>query len=213
MIIKRRKTIVLILISLLSIIAFSASTTYVRNVQAKNEPISIEIDGTIPKYTVNELSGLSDLIIEGKVINISSGKWNTIDGKKPEKLKMGDMIYKEVNVKVSNVLKGTLTGDQIKVFTYEGIDEDGFKITSDCEAKFSDGQNVLLFLLKDNTIYNKNKKDEHYIVAGMYQGKYVIENESAINNNAADIKNITLKDMRTQIKNNLNTKVQGIKGK
>jgi hypothetical protein len=197
-----------VLISLLVCLVFTSSVLYLHYVQKKIQPISLKISGSIPYYTPNELSGLADLIVEGNVASISPGKWNTSDGKKPNKISLNDIIYREVSVNVKNVLKGTINVDSvIKVYSHEGIDESGFSVYSDAEPKFTEGEDVILFLSKDNTIYNKSKSSDHYIVTGLILGKYDINNGIATNEYSNEQKSIPLEDFRILIKNNVNTKL------
>jgi len=197
-----------VLMSILACLVFTSSVLYLHNIQKKTQPTSMRISGSIPYYAPNELSGLADLIVEGNVVSISPGRWNTNDGKKPDKISINDIIYQEISINVQNVLKGTTNVDSVlKVYSHEGTDESGFSVFSDAEPKFTVGENVLLFLSKDNTIYNKLKSNDHYVVTGLILGKYDIKNGIATNEYTKDKKSISLNDLRALVKSNVNTKL------
>ncbi len=133
----------------------------------------------------SHLADRSDTIIMGHVIEILPSKWNTPDGRKPvsdgkipaskeefynnQKEKR---IYTDVIIKVDRILKNKSTPSTVTIRTMGGeVGEDGMLVED--EAKFEAGENVLLFLTKEDTDTD-NSAGTHYKVYDMKYGKFSI---------------------------------------
>ncbi|MCO5382234.1 MAG: hypothetical protein NHB15_09240 [Methanosarcina barkeri] len=105
-------------------------------------------------YTHEELSNYSDTIVIGTVKEIVPPKWNTVDGKQPNKpLKeidhLNDTIYTDIVISVDEYLKNPLSSNEVIVRSIGGT-TGNINMTSDAEPSFKTGEKVLLYLSKDN---------------------------------------------------------------
>ncbi|MHB1421334.1 MAG: hypothetical protein ACYCX4_17430, partial [Bacillota bacterium] len=151
------------------------------------------------------LSAKSSVIVEGTVSKVLPTRWNTDEGKEPDAFSGNDMIYQDTIINVSSVLKGEISANQpIIVRTYGGEYQAGKNIKAvlneDSYGKFSEGENVILFLILDDTNYNRNHSTNYYILTGMNQGKYLINGNEVKNPHGPKDKN-TLLDTISKHKN------------
>jgi len=142
----------------------------------------IHIAPYLDTFTDEDLAAGASLILEGTVLKIEPSKWNTDAGKKPKDILLNDIIYTDVKIKVDTPLKGDSDSDDVvTVRVYKGEIPGQFAFSSDTEPDFSKNEKVLLFLMEDDSIYNKDKSLDHYVVMGQYQGKYTIEKRKVSN--------------------------------
>ncbi|SMB95799.1 hypothetical protein SAMN00808754_1323 [Thermanaeromonas toyohensis ToBE] len=169
---------------IVAILGFGMGFGFWRFTVAKVRPDAIRVSGAIARITPEELAASSPLIIEGTVSSILPAQWNTSDGKEPNTISEGDIIYHDVLIDVNEILKGSLTEKPLRVRVYEGNVPDGKTIKarqSEGEPKFSLHERVLLFLTYDDSPYNKSRVRNYYITRGMFQGKFTISDGQASN--------------------------------
>jgi hypothetical protein len=121
---------------------------------------------------VLELSYLTenaDSIVVGRVKDVLPSKWNTPDGKRPEKIENG-YIYTDIVIEVYRYLKNPQDTQEIVVRTLGGtVDEDSMEFKD--EAKFEVGEKVLVFLTKEDP-FTANISPEHYRILSWKHGKF-----------------------------------------
>lgn len=140
-------------------------------------------------FNNSHLADRSDSIIIGRVIEILPSRWNTPDGIKPTsdgkmttskeefyKQRKAKKIYTDVIIKVDRIIKNKSTPAMITVRTIGGEVGEYGMIVED-EAKFEAGENVLLFLTKEDTDTD-NSAGTHYRVYDMKYGKFSITNDN-----------------------------------
>jgi hypothetical protein len=156
-------------------------------------------------YTTEELSNHSDTILIGTVKEILPSKWNTIDGKQPNKPLteidlLNDIIYTDVVVSVNEYLKNPLSSDEVIVRITDGT-IGNVSVTSDAEPKFGKGEQVLLYLSNDTNPATKEIGPEHFVVTDFYEGKFTLtDNGKAL----GFIENTTLVELISIINQTVN---------
>ena len=188
----RVKTICTIILSI-AILFLSATFIIYKSISnnTSNDGVIINITNSIPLYTDEELVSKSPTIIRGTVLSVSANKWNTKDEKEPVDVLENTIICKDNIIKISEVLKGTLPkGDTVRVRTYGGEYPQGEIIkkidTADSYGKFSVGEDVILFLIPDDSNYNIEKAQDQFILQGMNQGKFLISDNKATNTHGSE---------------------------
>lgn len=132
-------------------------------------------------YSLEDLSNGAEIVLEGTVKDISSPRWNNERNRKPETITGSDTIYKDSILIVNSVYKGVIPEvETVKVRTFGGKTED-FEIINEPDIKFNVGEKVVVFLIPDNTIYNKDKEKGHYILLGALQGAYKVSDDEISN--------------------------------
>lgn len=168
----------LIMLSALALPNSQDSTKLSNNV---DEPVTINMGNSILKCTHQDLSSNSDVIVIGTVNETFPSRWNTIDGKQPNKplteLIPGiDMIYTDISISVDKYIKNPLSSKEIIVRTVGGT-VGKVTINSEDEPNFEPGEKVLLYLSKDTSPYTANVGPEHFFVYGSMQGKFKLTND------------------------------------
>ena len=188
----RVKTICTIILSI-AILFLSATFIIYKSISnnTSNDGVIVNITNSIPLYTDEELVSKSPTIIRGTVLSVSANKWNTKDEKEPVDVLENTIICKDNIIKISEVLKGTLPkGDTVRVRTYGGEYPQGEIIkkidTADSYGKFSVGEDVILFLIPDDSNYNIEKAQDQFILQGMNQGKFLISDNKATNTHGSE---------------------------
>lgn len=160
----------------------TAGSVMAVNLQSTPYPERIHIASYPDTFTEQDLAAGASVILEGTVESIKPAKWNTESGKKPQNIQLDDIIYTDVKVKIDTLLKGNPnSNDVITVRLYKGEIPGEFAFGSDTEADFSKNEKVLLFLMEDDSIYNKDKTSDHYVIMGQYQGKFTLNKQKALN--------------------------------
>ncbi|MDY9924753.1 hypothetical protein [Methanosarcina sp.] len=170
-----------LVLSLLTLNALALSSPSNDNTELENnnnEPIGINICIDFIPYTHKELSNYSDTIVIGTVKEILPPRWNTADGKQPNKLLYkldypDDIIYTDIVISVDEYLKNPLSSEEIIVRVTGGTIGD-FSMTTDADPSFNAGEKVLLYLRKDANPNTKDIGSEHFIVTDFYRGKYTL---------------------------------------
>lgn len=145
---------------------------------SSNEPIDFGICIDFIPYTHEELKDNSDTIVMGTVKETLPPRWNTADGKKPNKLlnKLeypDDIIYTDIVISVDEYLKNPLSSRELIVRVTGGTVGD-FSMTTDADPLFNTSEKVLLYLSKDESSSTGNIGPEHFIVTDFYRGKYTL---------------------------------------
>jgi hypothetical protein len=194
-------------LSLLILNASAMSDPSENSIKLENsidEPIGIDMCVDFIHYTHEELSNHSDTIVIGTVKEILPSKWNTIDGKRPDKaLNVLDyVIYTDIVISVDEYLKNPLSSREIIVRSIGGKVGDVI-MTSDAEPSFNTGEKVLLYLRKDTDPATKSISPEHLIVTSFYQSKFTLTDDGrAIGHD----ENTTLAELLRTINKTVNKK-------
>lgn len=166
-----------------------------------DEPVGIGIYINFIPYTHKELSRHSDTIVIGTVKEILPSRWNTKDGKQPNKTitelnPTDELIYTDIIINVDKYLKNPLASQEVIVRVINGTVRN-FSMTSDAEPKFERGEKVLLYLSKDTNPSTKNIGPEHFIVTNFFRGKFTLTDDGkAIGTD----ENTTLDDLLSAIR-------------
>ncbi|MBW6518030.1 MAG: hypothetical protein K0A89_05970 [ANME-2 cluster archaeon] len=130
----------------------------------------------------------SESIIIGHVLKILPSRWNTADGKKPDytgmptskeeanKRYQEETIYTDVIIRVDETIKDESTPQVITVRTSGGQVGNYIGIVED-EAKFEEGEKVMLFLTKEDP-FTDNSARTHYRVTSWKFGKFSITEDN-----------------------------------
>lgn len=183
-----KKVYILILVAII----FVAGAASIKSINSSGEQsMTVFAMNTWGDEVLNDsfLEAHSDNIIMGKVIKILPSKWNTLDGKKPvsddKKPESKEEfygkqkeynIYTDVIIKVDKKIKNELTPDVMTVRTLGGQVDEVIMIEED-EAKFELGENVLLFLTKEDP-FTDNSAGTHYRLTGWKHGKFTITKDN-----------------------------------
>jgi hypothetical protein len=145
-----------------------------------DKPTSICIYASLIPYTPQDLDNNSMLVIKGTVKDILPPRWNTVDGKQPNKsvddLNPSDLIYTDVIVSVDKCLKNSSPSNEITVRVIGGTIEN-ISMTTDYEPSFKTGEKVLLYLSKDQYTATNNVGFKHLVVTGYLQGKFTLTDD------------------------------------
>ncbi len=205
-----KKLYILILVAII----FVAGAASVISIKSREQPMTIFAMNSWGDEVLNDsfLEAHSDNIIMGKVIKILPSKWNTPDGKKP--VSDGKIleskeefygkqkeynIYTDVIIKVDKKIKNESTTAVVTVRTLGGQVDEGKMIEED-EAKFELGENVLLFLTKEDP-FTDNSAGTHYRVTGWKHGKFSItkDNQAVRPDVPAEYQRIPLEELLNSI--------------
>lgn len=143
--------------------------------------ISTSTQKIMEKYSLSNLISMADSIAVGEVTGISSGKWNTPDGKKPIFTDNNSyVIYTDVEISVEEYLKNSQKTGVVLVRVLGGIvGEDAMEFED--HPSFNVNERVLIFLREDDDPRTKNIGPRHFITAGLHQGKIpILQNEKVI---------------------------------
>ncbi|WP_410509733.1 hypothetical protein RSJ42_05815 [Methanosarcina hadiensis] len=195
-------------LSLLTLNVSALSSSSDDNIKLENnndEPIEIGICIEFELYTHEELSNYSDTIVIGTVKEILPPRWNTIDGKQPNKTRRAllreNVIYTDVVISVDEYLKNPLTSREVTVRTTGGkIGK--VNMTTDSDPSFKVGEKVLLFLSKDYSPDTKDFGPEYFIVTDFYLGKYTLTDDGKA---VRPDENTTLEELLSTIKDSNDT--------
>lgn len=156
----------------------------------KNENYDGPLTGVMGGIWSNSSSNISFLadhsesIVTGQVIKILPSRWNTPDGRRPKEFidkkptSNEKNIYTDIIVKIDKEIRGKDTPAEVTVRILGGQVGEDTMITED-EAEFELGENVLLFLTKEDP-FTDNSAGTHYRVTGWMNGKFNLINDHAI---------------------------------
>lgn len=148
---------------------------------ANNTPINsnvINVHGSIAFKNVEDLILESEVIVKGKVYNILPSKWR-FDNK--EKDGYGNPLQTDILVDIDKIFKGMPYNDKhISVRVYQGS-TDSVVVISDGYPEFTIGEDVILFLSKDDGPL-ANLQENYYVLTGMRQGKFMLDKNDTSKN-------------------------------
>lgn len=177
-------------ISILLVAILIAGATALINTNKEEPTFAVSsASWTTAVFNNSHLANRSDSIIIGHVIEVLPSRWNTPDGKKPisndkmsatkeefYKQRKAKNIYTDVIIKVDRIIKDNSTPAMITVRTIGGeVGEYGMDVED--EARFKVGENVLLFLTKED-FDTDNSAGLHYRVYDMMYGKFSITEDN-----------------------------------
>ncbi|MGA9187204.1 MAG: hypothetical protein WB014_01230 [Methanosarcina sp.] len=156
-------------------------------------------------YTHEELSNYSDTIVIGTVKEILPPRWNTVDGKQPNKPlteidHLNDTIYTDIVISVDEYLKNPLSSNEVIVRSIGGT-TGNISMTSDAEPSFKTGEKVLLYLSNDDNPSTKDIGPEHFIVTDYYKGKFTLTDDGKA---IGHVENTTLDELLSTINQTVN---------
>ncbi len=170
-------------LSLLTLNALALSDPSDDSIKLENnsgEPIGIGICIDFIPYTHEELRDYSDTIVIGTVKKILPSRWNTKDGKQPDKpiteLNSSDIIYTDIVIGVDEYLKNPLSSKEVIVRVVGGM-IGNVNVTTDAEPSFNNSEKVLLYLSKEDSPNTKDIGPEHFIVTDFHRGKYTLTDD------------------------------------
>lgn len=136
---------------------------------------------SVPYYNLEDLTNKSQLIVRSVAENISDPHWNNTENKKPGKITGSDVIYQNITLQVIETLKGNVPEDNtVKVRTLGGVTDD-FIFRVNPQPTITVCEEYIVFLINDNTIYNKEKAKNHFIILGVNQGIYKVNGDEISN--------------------------------
>ena len=195
-------------LSLLTLNALALSSPSNDNTELENnnnDPIGINICIDFIPYTHEELSNYSDTIVIGTVKEILPPRWNTADGKQPNKLlhKLDypdGIIYTDIVISVDEYLKSPLSSGELIVRVTGGTIGD-FSMTTDADPIFKTGEKVLLYLSKDERSSTRDIGPEHFLVTDFYRGKYTLteDGKAIITDETVTLETVTLEELLNTI--------------
>lgn len=165
---------------LLMALSFGGTMFYLNQNPGMEEITRLDLHCSFPAYDLGDLTTQADLILEGTISSSSAARWNNTDNRKPDELKGKDMIMADYVLKVDNVLKGEAPeGNEVVIRTFGGKTSD-FVINNDSQPPLQKGEELVVFLIKDTTIYSQEGDDDHWIFLGGSQGAYWISNDELV---------------------------------
>jgi hypothetical protein len=195
-------------LSLLTLNALALSNPSNDSIEPSNDsdgPITFGMNVNFIHYTHEELSNYSDMILIGTVKEILPPKWNTIDGKQPNKPlteidRLNDTIYTDVVISVDEYLKNPLSSKEIIVRSIVGT-IGNVSMTSDAEPSFKTNEKVMLYLSKDDNLATKDFGPEHFIVTDFFEGKFTLTDDGRA---IGFVENTTLDELLNTINQTVN---------
>jgi len=158
-------------ISLAAIIAIvGISTSLIAFDNSENAELQevqvIELRGSLPDFTVDELAEGTNYAIIGKVKEITPVKVERENR---------DTIFSDVTLSVKEVLYGDYTEKEI-IVRIQGGQVDNLLVDAPSEASFKKNEKVLVFVAgpEPESIWG-----DSYYVAGLQHGKYKLEDGNA----------------------------------
>lgn len=155
-----------------SITALTCCTALISTFILHNKKEEMYIESLIPIMNQEQLILDSSLIIEGTVSEILDSEWSNENFEKGNEIP--NFLQTDIVVNVDEIIYGEC-GDSVTVRIYKGETNDTI-VYNDAYPDFFKNEKVLLFLGRDNGIMNTG--EDYYMLTGMHQGKYVIENNS-----------------------------------
>lgn len=153
---------------LITIINCSGCET--KSQQQQSEKKEIFIDGSIANKPDDLLILDSDLIITGTVKEIGKSKWSNPNFEKGKEIR--NIIRTDIYVEVDNFIYGKSSTNTVAVRINKGEDETTI-VHSEGYPDFTVGEKVLLFLARERG--DVATDEDYYILVGMNQGKYNLE--------------------------------------
>lgn len=141
----------------------------------------VTMHNDIPIYKLDKLVKKSELIIKGMVQEISEPRWNNKENKQPKNITNKDVIYKDYDILVTEVIAGDIkVEDIIKLRAYEG-EVLGFTVEDNSQIVLELGQEIEGFLVRDVSHFSRDKHEDYYVPFGENQGVF-IQQETKLKN-------------------------------
>ncbi len=125
------------------------------------------ISGKKKKKSLNDLVVESELIVKGTVEELLNSKWtnpNKKDG-------IRNTLVKDTKIKINKTFKGKPYNNNYILVRTEGGKTDNLEIISDGYPDFTKGEEIILFLSKDDSDFAISSEN-YYVLTGMVQGKF-----------------------------------------
>lgn len=156
------------------------STTKIELSNDDNETITLMSSRAVIEYTYEDLTKYSDTILIGTVKEILPSKWNTIDGKRPDKPRSefgsDDLIYTDVVIEVTRYIKNPSSSNEVIVRVMGGmVGKDAMGVED--QPDFKPDEKVLLYLNEDTYPALQNLGPDHFVVTGSFQGKFSLTDD------------------------------------
>ena len=136
-----------------------------------NDKQTLFVTGIIPERTETEMYLDSDVILEGTVEKLLDSKWSNPNFHRGDDI--SNVLQTDVIVNVDKVYGGNLLKDTVVVRIDKGEDDNTI-VYSEGYPDFEVGENVLLFLSRDDSDVATN--EDYYVLTGMKYGKYTLSN-------------------------------------
>ena len=137
-----------------------------------SKPKEVVVESMIPRLTEQELILNSDLIITGTVSKLGESKWINPDFKVADKR---NILQTDIFVEIDEILFGEYNKENVVVRIDKGYDKSQkIRYISDGYPDFEKGENVLLFLSRDDSDVATN--EDYFVLTGMRQGKWDVNN-------------------------------------
>jgi len=170
-------------LSLLTLNVFALSDPSNNSIEPRSsgeEPIGINININFEPYNHEQLRDYSDTIVIGTVKEILPPRWNTIDGKHPNKspaeLNSTNIIYTDIIISAEEYLKNPLSSREVTVRITGGT-IGNVSMSTDADPGFKVGERVLVYLNRDDNPYTKDVGSEHFVVLNFHRGKYTLTDD------------------------------------
>ncbi len=167
------------IICIVSVVAILTAIGVVRH-NIRPDKTEINIKGVMPHKTESQMILDSDLIICGKVKKIKESKWSNKDFERGNEIR--NILQTDIVINVEKVLSGECDNSEVIVRIDKGEDENTI-VYSEGYPDFTKGEEVLLFLSRDDS--DVATDEDYYVLTGMKQGKYNINNTAALSEKAA----------------------------
>lgn len=133
---------------------------------------TMHVSGTIAEKSKTDLIVDSDVIIRGSVNELLPSKWSNPGFKKGNNIR--NILQTDVSINIKDIFKGTPYNNESILVR---IDKGGLEkivFVSDGYPDFQAGEEVILFLSKDDSDV-ANPKDNYYVLTGMSQGAFKLD--------------------------------------
>ncbi len=161
---------ILIIICITLVLGIITTTIYLNTL-----PSEMVVHGLLPELSQEEIILNSNIIVKGTVSSIDDSRWSN-----PEKLpSKRNVLQTDINIKISELIFGEYTSQTVVVRIDKGFDKKkNVRVVSDGYPDFSIGENVVLFLSRDDSDIKTN--EDYFVLTGMRQGKWTINQNGSI---------------------------------
>ena len=150
------------------------------------------VHGIMPEKEVPQLVADTDVIVVGKVDQINPSMWSNENPYAPVDARA--IIQTDIDVNVTDVLKGELNDPEKVVVRIEKGETDDAILTSEGYPDFSENEDVMLFLSRDDG--DLATSEDYYVLTGMRQGKFVgNEDSGTYSSDVAEVSVEEIKDL------------------
>ena len=154
---------------------------------SNDKGLNVGVSSSMEYLSIENMTSQSDIIISGTITGVYPSRWNTPDGKRPDKpdseLNIGteDMIYTDFGIHVNRYVKTALDTQELQI-TVEGGTAGADSIWVEDAPSFEYGENVMLFLNWNN------RHASEFTVVGGFQGKFtMIDAETAARDDGVSV--------------------------